>query len=187
MKAPIKPLHRMVIIALLSALALVVMAAFNVPLIPAAPFLKYEPSGAIIFLCAMLLGPRASIQCALIKAVLYFFVGGGDFFGVTTDFLATIALTVPASYLVHRYEVIRIRQIALCGLVGCICAILLMIPTNYVILGLQFQMSTEAVTASLVYSIPFNIFKTISNNILMLLLLIPLRKAMTKTVASGMK
>ena len=57
MKLKMRPLHRMTYIALLAALAMMCMLLFGIKLIPGASYLKYDPSGGVILLCGLLLGP----------------------------------------------------------------------------------------------------------------------------------
>ena len=68
---------------------------------------------------------------------------------------------------------------------GCLAATLLMIPANYVILHLQYGMSVEAVSASMIYVIPFNLLKTVLNCAISLLLYEPVRRALEKILKIG--
>ena len=78
MKLKMRPLHRMTYIALLAALAMMCMLLFGIKLIPGASYLKYDPSGGVILLCGLLLGPAAGLECTLVKNILYFLVHGGS-------------------------------------------------------------------------------------------------------------
>ena len=168
MKLPIKPLHRLVFTALLAAAATLLMMTINVPIIPAASYLKSDPSGAVILLCGLLLGPTGALECALMKSLLYFLVHGGDPYGIFSDLIATLAFTVTAAWAAGRLRQVRLSRLSLCCLAGCCAATLLMIPANYGILALQFGMSPQAVTASMIYIIPYNLLKTVGNSVLAL-------------------
>lgn len=155
-----------VFIALMAAISMLVMLTFGVPLIPAAPYLKYEPSGAVILICGLLFGKYAALQCACLKSVLYFFIHGGNPYGILSDLIATIAFTWLASGLYGKtHEVSRVRM-AGCCLAGCISATLVMIPANFAILPLQFGMSGTDVLAIMTYIIFFNLLKSICNSVL---------------------
>lgn len=176
MPASMRPLHRRVFIALLAAIAMLVMLAFGVPLIPAASYLKYEPSGAVILLCGLLSGPTAALQCALLKSFLYFIIHGGSLYGIISDLLATVAFSVPAALLAGKLSHVSWGKIPSC-IMGTVITTLVMIPANYIILHLQFQMSVPAVTAALVYIIPFNLLKAACNSAAALLLYPPISRA----------
>ena len=59
-KLPTTPLKRMVFIALLASIAMLCMLCFGISVIPGATYLKYEPSGGVILLCGLLLGPAGA-------------------------------------------------------------------------------------------------------------------------------
>lgn len=184
MELNMRPLHRTVYIALLAALAMMCMLLFGVKLIPGAPYLKYDPSGGVLLLCGLLLGPAAGMECTVVKNVLYFLVHGGSPYGHLSDFIATAALVFPAAFLAHRFQARGMRRVFCCA-AGCLASALLMIPANYVILHLQHGMSAEAVTASLVYIVPFNLLKTVLNSTVALLLHRPVWSALEKILKIG--
>lgn len=177
-------LKRMVFVALLAAMAVVLMY-FGVALIPAAHYLKYEPSGAIILICGLLLGPGAAAQCAFVKCVLYFIVHGGSPYGHISDLIATLALCCLASALNRRFTATRPApgKIPAC-LAGVAAATILMIPANYVILYLQYGMTPDAVSASMIYVIPYNILKAGLNSVIALILYEPVFHALSHMEAS---
>ena len=184
MKLKMRPLHRMTYIALLAALAMMCMLLFGIKLIPGASYLKYDPSGGVILLCGLLLGPAAGLECTLVKNILYFLVHGGSPYGHISDFLATATLVFVATFLAHRFRAGGTKRI-LCCAVGCLAATLIMIPANYVILHLQYGMSAEAVSASMIYIIPFNLLKTVLNSAVALILYRPVRRAVEKILKIG--
>lgn len=184
MKLNMRPLHRTVYIGLLAALAMMCMLLFGFKLIPGASYLKYDPSGGVLLLCGLLLGPAAGMECTLAKNLLYFLVHGGSPYGHLSDFIAMAALVFTASFLVHRFQARGTKRI-LCCAAGCLAATLLMIPANYVILYLQHGMSAEAVTASMIYIIPFNLLKTVLNSAVALALHQPVRSALEKILKIG--
>ena len=185
MKLEMRPLHRLVYIALLAALAMMYMLLFGFKLIPAASYLKYDPNGAVILLCGLLLGPAAGLECAVVKGILYFLVHGGSPYGHISEFLATATLVFVSTYLAHRFQARDMRKQILCCAVGCLAATLVMIPANYVILYLQYGMAAEAVTASMIYVIPFNLLKAAMNSMIALVLHGPVRRALEKILKIG--
>lgn len=180
-KLPITPLKRMVFIALMSSIAMMFMLCFGISVIPGATYLKYEPSGGVILLCGLLLGPAGAIECALVKCVLYMLVHGGSPYGHISDLLATWVFTGVSTFLLYKLKCSGRIHMILCCAVGCIAATLFMIPTNYLILGLQYGMDPAAVTASMVYIIPYNLVKTGLNSAFAYFLYFPVRNAIQKS------
>ena len=210
MRLVMRPLQKQIFSAFLAAIALVCMMTLGIRLIPAASYLKYEPSGAVILLCGLLMGPAAGFECALVKNVLYFLIHGGNPYGHLSDFLMTSVFTLVVTGLLYGNAALTnaasakaaasgsasakaapanaapsgIREIICCA-AGCAAAVLFAIPMNYVILRLQFGMAPAAVTASLVYIIPFNLLKTVLNSVAALLLHRPVRTAITGIIRNG--
>ncbi|WP_298031122.1 ECF transporter S component [uncultured Dysosmobacter sp.] len=183
-KLGMRPLHRLVYIALLAAIGMMCMLCFGFKLIPAASYLKYDPNGAVILLCGLLLGPVAGLECAVVKGVLYFLVHGGSPYGHISEFLATATLMLVAVCLAHRFRAGGKKRI-LCCAAGVLAATIIMIPANYVILYLQHGMSAEAVTASMVYVIPFNLLKAALNSAIALCLYAPVYRALGRILKIG--
>lgn len=185
-KLQLPPLQRMVFTAMLASIAMLIMLSFGVSVIPGATYLKYEPSGAVILLCGLLLGPASALKCALVKCLLYFLIHGGSPYGHLSDLLATCVFVGCAAFLayrVHSTSNIKLWLILFCA-VGGVAATLVMIPANYVILHLQYGMAPAAVTASMIYIIPYNLVKTGLNTVLTLSIYYPIEHALRKTVGS---
>ena len=151
------------------------MKFLGIPIIPFAAYLKYEPSGVFLLMTGYLFGPLGAFACCFLKAALVFLLGSGNIFGVLSDLLASASMVCLASLIGNRYRT-RKGWIAGCA-VGTLAATLLMIPANYVILYFEFGMLPQAVTASMVGIIPFNLFKGVLNGVLFLFLQAPLKRA----------
>lgn len=176
-KLPITPLRRRIFVALLAAIAMLFMLCFGIAVIPGATYLKYEPSGGVILLCGFLLGPAGALECALVKCVLYMLVHGGSPYGHFSDLLATSVFVGVTTFLLYRVKQPKLKHMILCSLVGALAATWVMIPANYIILHLQHGMSVTAVSASMIYIIPFNLVKTGLNSAFALCLYPPIAKA----------
>lgn len=179
----ISKLKQLIFVALLAAMAMVLMHT-GTSLIPAARYLKYEPSGAIILLCGMLLGPAAAAECAFVKCILYFISHGGNPYGHLSDLIAMLTFACIAAALMHRMGVQSGKKRILACAVGVLAVTLVMIPANYVILYLQYGMTPAAVTATMIYVIPYNILKAGLNSVLALVVYTPVYKALSKMEVS---
>lgn len=179
----ISKLKQLIFVALLAAMAMVLMHT-GTSLIPAARYLKYEPSGAVILLCGMLLGPAAAAECALVKCILYFISHGGNPYGHLSDLIAMLTFACITTALMHRMGVQSGKKRILACAVGVLAVTLVMIPANYVILYLQYGMTPAAVTATMIYVIPYNILKAALNSVLALVVYTPVYKALSKMEVS---
>lgn len=175
----ISNLKRLVFIALLAAMAMVLMHT-GTSLIPAARYLKYEPSGAIILMCGLLLGPGAAAECAAVKFVLYFITHGGSPYGHLSDLIAMLAFACTASALAHRFGIDSFKKRLIACVLGVLVVTLVMIPANYIILFLQYGMTPDAVSATMIYVIPYNLLKAGLNSAIALVLYLPVFKALSK-------
>ena len=184
-KLPTTPLQRLIFIALLAAIAMMFMLLFGIAVIPGATYLKYEPSGGVILLCGLLLGPAGALECALVKCFLYFLIHGGSPYGHFSDLLATCVFAGTTAFLMYRFRKMNLGRMLLCCAAGIISATLVMIPANYFILHLQYGMDPAAVSRSMIYIIPYNLFKTCLNSAFALILYSPVSQAIRKTVKNG--
>ncbi len=92
-----KSTRKLVIISMLAGMSYILMFALQIPLIPAAPFLKYDPSDVPALIGAFLLGPVAGVVIAFIKVALFFITKGtGGPVGSIQNFLASASFALVA-------------------------------------------------------------------------------------------
>lgn len=95
-------LRRLVIMAMLAGMSYMLMFAVQIPLIPAAPYLKYDPSDVPTLIGSFLLGPVAGAAIAFVKAALFLLTKGtGGPVGSIQNFLASASFAVTAG-LIYR-------------------------------------------------------------------------------------
>ena len=175
----ISRLRRTVFIALLAAIAMLLMHT-GTALIPAARYLKFEPSGSIILICGLLLGPAAAAECAVVKCILYFISHGGSPYGHLSDLIAMLSFACVACAFAHKFGISDAKKRILTCAIGMLTVTIVMIPANYIILYLQYGMSAEAVSATMIYVIPYNLLKAGLNSVVGLVLYLPVYKALSK-------
>ncbi len=165
----------MVTTGVLVAVAFLLMAAVQIPLLPHAPFLKYDPSDAVALLGGVLYGPGAGVLVVLLKDVLFLLFRAKGPFGPIADFIAAgtfVAVTAWAYRRIHRPFPWRLL---LAATVGMGARVLVMIPANFVILYLEFGMPPARVAGMLLPAIvPFNAVKAALNALLALVVAEPL-------------
>src|SRR5690554_5019645 len=77
-KMQTKKTRNLVMISLLAAMSFVLMYVVQIPLLPAAPFLKWDPSDLPNVLGGLVLGPGAAFLIALIKCLLFLLLKGSE-------------------------------------------------------------------------------------------------------------
>lgn len=153
--------------ALLSAISFVFMF-FELPLLPAFPWLKIDPSDIPALIGAFAYGPFYGVAIEGFKNVLGFFLKGTNTGGIGefANFLIGIAFVVPASYI---YAKNRTKKNAALGLIaGVVVMSIAGVLANYFILVPLYKnflvelKETSYVIKYIVYGvIPFNLIKAI--------------------------
>ena len=73
--------QRLTRMALLAAVSIVCILLIQIPIIPAAPFLKYDMADVPILMGAFMLGPLAGIEILVaVSAIQAFFMGGDGYY-----------------------------------------------------------------------------------------------------------
>lgn len=170
----------MVLLAMLSAVAYL-LSFLKTPLIPAAPFLSYEPMDVAITIGGFLLGPISACIIALVAALIEALtIGDTGIIGFIMNFLSSASFACTAAYV---YKKKRDVFGAVTGLLlSSVAMIVIMLLWNWLITPLYMGVSREAVEGMLVpVFLPFNALKAGLNSALTLLLYKPLVTALRKT------
>ncbi|HOA55136.1 MAG: ECF transporter S component [Acetivibrionales bacterium] len=160
---------KMATIAVLSALSIVFMLLIRFPILPAAPYLIYEPADVPVLIGGFLFGPLAGIIITLIVSVIQAFAFSTDgWVGLLMHVVATGALVVTSSLIYKKCHKLSGAVIAL--LAGTLAMTLVMIPVNLIIQPNFYGVPVEVVKSLLVPAIiPFNLIKAGINSLLTLL------------------
>ncbi len=159
------------LVGMLGAASFILMATIQVPLLPAAPYLRYDPSDVVGLVAAVTMGPVHAATVVAAKDLLYFFFRARSVFGPLANFIAVATFVFVAGW------VYRIRRrsgpgplLVACG-AGALARVVVMVPANFIILNLQLGMPAEKV-ASLIWPviIPFNAAASVINTALSVLL-----------------
>ena len=164
--APRSQLLRLVRISVLAALAAALMT-LQFPLLPGAPYLKYDPSEIAVYIGAFALGPLDGIAIAALKDVLFVLAhpGAEAFVGAPMNFLAVASFAwVAATFYWQR----KTRTRAVVALtMGTIASAALMVPANLIILPWFIgPVSSSLVIATVT---PFNLLRGGINGVLVFL------------------
>ncbi|MDO4939058.1 MAG: ECF transporter S component [Lachnospiraceae bacterium] len=167
-------------IGMLCALAYVAMALIHVKLIPAAPFLTYDPKDVIIAIGGFLYGPLCGVIMSLVVSFLEMItISESGIIGFVMQVIATCAFMIPSAVF---YKHNRTKKSASIGLaIGTGCMVVIMVLWNYILTPVYMGTQRSDVAAMLVpVIIPFNLIKGVLNSILTILIYKPIVKALRK-------
>ena len=169
---------KMVTMGILAALSIVLMTLIKFPIIPAAPYLIYEPADVPILIGTFLFGPLAGLAIlAIVSAIQAFALSPDGWVGFVMHVVATGALVTAAGLIYRKFHS---RKGAIIGLaVGTLAMTLIMIPANLIIQTNFRGMPYEAVKGLILpVIIPFNLIKAGINSVITMIVY----KAISKIV-----
>ncbi|KRK46625.1 ECF transporter S component [Dellaglioa algida] len=165
------PIFRVVITAFLAAISYVLMF-LSFPVIPLIPYLKIDFSDLPILIGFFILGPLGGVMVAIVRSLLYLVSTGTDIaslIGVGTNFLASMAVSFPAYYILKGGSGIKptIWKSILAILTSTLVLTVLLSIANYFVIlpvylnviGMDIGMSVSKYVV--IGVIPFNIIKGI--------------------------
>lgn len=168
MKRDLKKITRL---AILCALSITLLYLVRFPIIPAAPFLVYEPADVPILIGTFMYGPMAGLAMTGIVALLQALTtesAKDGWFGFLMHVLATGTLVMVAGLIYRKMHTFKGAIIAL--LLGALSMTAIMIPANLFLTPLFYGMPVNAVKALLIPAIiPFNLLKSFINSAIVLL------------------
>ena len=169
-------------IGILSAIAFILMM-FEVPIVPAFPWLQIDLSDVPALIGAFAFGPVAGVVIELLKNVLKMLLMGTSTGGVgeIANFLIGIAFVVPAAIV---YKKGNTKKLAIVGmLVGTVAIVLMGILANIFILLPLYGMkmtATQLTSYIIVGIIPVNIIKAVLDSVVTYILYKKLATTMFK-------
>lgn len=173
-------LKKMITLAAMSGIAWVLMAVFRLPLMSAAPFLKYDVKDVIMVIGAFLYGPMAGFLMSVVVAFLEMItVSESGPIGFVMNVLSSCAFICSAAFIYKKKQTLSGAVIGLAA--GAVLMTLVMILWNYLITPLYMGISRGAVAAMLIpVFLPFNLLKGVLNAAITLLLYKPIVTALRK-------
>lgn len=163
------------------AFALVALSHFTMPaIIPAAPWLKYDPKDIILAIGGLLLGPVPAFSMSLIVSLLEMIsFSETGWIGFVMNVVSSCAFILPGAIIYNRK---RKLSSAVTGLVfGVVLVTVAMLLWNYLLTPIYMGMPREAVKDLLLPAfLPFNLIKGALNASFTFLIYKPLSKALKK-------
>ncbi len=171
----------MTTMAMLAALAFLVMLVGRIPMVAAAPFLKYDPKDVIIVIGGFIFGPFAAFMISLVVSIIEMFtVSETGPIGAIMNLISTCSFACLASVIYKKKHTIKGAVIGLISGVGLM--VIIMLAWNYLLTPIYMGYPRDAVAAMLLpVFLPFNLIKGGLNAAITLLIYKPvvltLRKA----------
>ncbi len=178
--------RRLTTLGILAALAIVLVALIHFPLIPAAPFLEYDPANIPIFLGSFLFGPVAGLALTAAVSVIQGLTvsAASGPIGVVMHFLATGTFVLIAGSI---YRARRTRRAAVLGLVlGTLAMTAVMCGLNLIFTPIFMGTPASEVAKMLVPAIlPFNLAKAAINSVMTFLVYKPISRLVFREKSVG--
>ena len=159
---------RIAMYALFVALSMAV-SFLEFPLMPAAPWLKYDPSGIVCLVAGFAYGPSAAAIVSVLGFLPHIFTNP---WGSIMAIGVALALSVPAALIYRRHTSRK---------VGALCAIVAAVISNLFITPLYAHMSMAAVAKMIVpILLPFNLIKFILHGVITFLIYKPISNLLNR-------
>ena len=153
-------------LGMLAAVAIVLVAVIHLPILPAAPFLEYDPADIPILIGTFAFGPLAGVALTAVTSLVQGLTvsAGSGFYGILMHIIATSALTTVAGTVYYTRKTKRTALIGL--LLGMAVMALIMIPANMVITPAFMGVPAGTVWSLMPFIIAFNVIKAGINGII---------------------
>ena len=175
-----KKLTTMALLCAISYIAMF-MSRFLPPLFTAFPFLKYDPTDAIIVIGGLLYGPVSAFVIATIVSFMEMVtVSGTHIIGCIMNIASTCAFACTTSIIYLKYRTIKGAGAGLA--LGTVATVSTMLILNYFLTPIYTGMPREMVAGLLIPAIlPFNLIKCILNAALTLIIYKPFAQILRRS------
>ncbi len=169
--------RRIATTALFCALSLI-SSFIEIPIFPPAPWLTYDPSGAIAFVSGITFGPATAVVVIVLSWIVNMLFRFNPY-GVLMAILASLTLVLPAAAIYRRNRTTKSFVIAC--VVGGIISLAACIIGNIIVTPLYTAVDVAAVMGMIVpILVPFNLLKIIINCVICALVMKPVAKAIER-------
>ncbi len=163
---------RSIALSALFVAAAIATSYISIPIFPAAPFLKYDPSGIICLLAGLLFGVRTGAVVAALPWIIRALTNPA---GAIMSFVISVAGVLCAS-LIYKASPTR-RGLIISLVASALLSVLVAIGMNLIVTPAFSGVDIEAVLAMIVpILLPFNIIKFLLNSVIVALVFEPISK-----------
>jgi riboflavin transporter FmnP len=153
-----------------------VLQLFEFPLLPAAPFLKFDFGDVAVFIAGSAMGPGAAILTAVVKGILWALIGRGadGWVGAGMNTITVIAFALPVAFLARSRK--GWVKVVAAGL-GVVVMTVVMAGANLIVDPWYFKMPIATIKAIMVTAIiPFNLLRGLINGTASVLVMLALQR-----------
>ena len=168
-------------LAMLAAMAYIVMAFIRIPIMPAAPFLEYDPKDIFFVIAGFLFGPLESLVIIVLVCLIEMVtVSTSGPIGLLMNVIASVCFVIPAALIYKKKKTLPFAVIGLAA--GVLCMTGSMVLWNWLISPLYMGVSREIIVPMLptVFA-PFNLIKAGINMGLTLMIYKPISTILRKS------
>lgn len=164
----IKSVRKLTTMGVLAAISVVLVAVVHFPILPAAPFLEYDPADVPIFLATFMFGPMSGLLLTVAVSIVQGVTvsASSGVIGIVMHILATGAFVLVAGF---TYQARRTRKIAYLSLgLGALAMTTVMCLWNVIFVPLFNPAMDRAFVISMLPTvfIPFNLIKSGANAVI---------------------
>ena len=164
----IKSVRKLTTMGVLAAISVVLVALVHFPILPAAPFLEYDPADVPIFLATFMFGPMSGLLLTVVASIVQGVTvsASSGVIGIVMHILATGAFVLVAGF---TYQARRTRKIAYLSLgLGALTMTTVMCLWNVIFVPLFNPAMDRAFVISMLPTvfIPFNLIKSGANAVI---------------------
>ena len=168
-------------LAMLAAMAYIVMAFIRIPIMPAAPFLEYDPKDIFFVIAGFLFGPLESLVIIVLVCLIEMVtVSTSGPIGLLMNVIASVCFVIPAALIYKKKKSLTFAVIGLAA--GVLCMTGSMVLWNWLISPLYMGVPKEVIVPMLptVFA-PFNLIKAGINMGLTLMIYKPISTILRKS------
>ncbi len=168
-------------LAMLAAMAYIVMAFIRIPLMPAAPFLEYDPKDIFFVIAGFLFGPLESLVIIVLVCLIEMVtVSTSGPIGLLMNVIASACFVIPAALIYKKKKSLTFAVTGLAA--GVLCMTGSMVLWNWLISPLYMGVPQEVIVPMLptVFA-PFNLIKAGINMALTLMIYKPISAILHKS------
>lgn len=158
---------KLTVMGVMAAISIILIYLIRFPIIPAAPFLEYEPGDIPLYTIAFLYGPVSGLIVTVVVCIIQGMTvsAGSGIIGVLMHIFATGSFVLVAGN-IYRLKKTRLRE-AIALIAGILVIVITMCIWNIIFTPIFMGVSRNAVIQMLVPAIiPFNLAKSGINSII---------------------
>ncbi len=160
-----KNTRKLVTMGMMVAIAIALVYVIHLPLIPAVPFLEYDPADIPILIGTFAFGPAAGLVLTIVTSLVQGITvsAGSGLYGILMHVIATGVLVLVSGTIYARHKT---RKNAIIGLVaGTAAMAIVMVGANMIITPIFMGVTAAVVWQLMPFIILFNVLKAGINGI----------------------